>query len=160
MKKTLINASRILFLIFMIYGIYWAFIRSPKDPKEALSYISSSCGGVYDSKNCNLADGIVDKYYLSLSNDEIINKLIKTINNKNIKCEWQGKDIIPECIAMKIRISQIDIYKIADPWDIIDSYNSFQALKAERQKQLDLLNKNTRLAESILANYQGDYKKN
>ena len=128
------------------------------NPQEARTYFLNYCNtGVdqYDqSKECRIATTIISQYENELLKDTKVNKLAKLIKTKNIKCEWTNQ-VVPECIAIQLRLNQIDKYKTENPYSILVAYqNSLDnySNQAAQESEQTLINKNTLIAESILQN--------
>lgn len=146
-------------MVFIPLGLAWVFIvKSPTTINSAIAYRSNNdcinaAKGYFIYKNCILAEDIIESYYFGLSKDLVINKILLTLTKENIQCDILGSDTNPLCIAMGIRLSEIDQYKIAQPNDIVNSITYFNnknqselAIKASQS----LLMNNTKIAESIL----------
>lgn len=153
-------------MFFIPLGLFWFFIvKSPTTINSAISYRNNNdcinaAKGYLIYKNCILADDIIEKYYFELSKDLVINKIILKLTKENIQCDILGSDTNPLCIAIGIRLSEIDQYKIAQPNDIVNSITYFNN---KNQNELainasqSLLANNTKIAESILVNFKSNY---
>lgn len=145
--KTFLAAISMIFIPFILA---WFFIvKSPTTIKEAIAYQNNNdCinnNRSFVGKNCALAKNILESYFWGLSKDSVINKILMNIKKENIKCDAE-MNTKPLCIAMGIRLSEIDSYNIAQPDDII---NSVISINIKNQNEL-AIESSTKIAESIL----------
>lgn len=149
MKLTLQNSV----LLFACSCIV-ACSGEPKTPTEASNYLYSHCPvGYEDSKDCVQAHKILYTYKVNLSKDIVINKLLKIVTDKEISCESAEPQTIPECIALKLRLNEIDKFGVATPLGMIVTYEDFLGNEIEdknAKKRKLLIQNNTIIAESIL----------